>query len=138
MMAANSLLVASSGSILCLHDHNFGHLVTGEHPEPGEGCHGHEATFERTNSHTDVSTTEGFLEQTQHCVDIVIQSSDEQPRRISERSSHKKPIATSYHYGYFEPVRKVIPKIEVQLASRAPPLSCGALEQCVHKTVLRI
>jgi hypothetical protein len=71
-------------------------------------------------------------------VDIVMKSSDEPIRRISELSSVKKPVAASYHYEHFAPASVGIASPQIRLASRAPPDLCGALEQCVRKTVLRI
>lgn len=138
MMAMNGLLVASGGAMLCLHDHNFGHLVVGEHSEHGEDCHGHEAESEHEHSHGDESHSEQSMDAPSHCFDIVIESSDEPIRRISESFSIKKPIAVSYYNEQFEPAIAVRAFPEIRLASRAPPDKCGVLEQCVRKTVLRL
>lgn len=138
-MAINGLLVASGGAMLCLHGHNFGHLVVSEkHAGHGEDCHGHEGAGEHTHRHDDGSDHEESMEAAPHCFDIVMKSSDEPIRRVSDLFSVKKPVAVSYHYEYFEPASVGIASPKIRLASRAPPDLCGALEQCVRKTVLRI
>lgn len=138
MMVMNSLLVATSGATLCLHDHNFGHLVTSEHSEHGGDCHSDEATPERNHSHSDDANNSHALEKAPHCFDIIMQFSDEPVRRVAELIPVKKPLAHALEYYHFEPARKVFPVVELRFVSRAPPISCGALEQCVRKTVLRI
>ena len=135
-MAINSLLVATGSATLCLHDHNFGHLVTSEHSEDGDDCHSSEMASEHSYTHNNGPSN--FLEEAAHCFDIVMESSDEPVRRIAESIPIKKPIAYAISYEHFEPARKVFPAVELRLATRAPPVSCGSLEQCVRKTVLRI
>lgn len=138
MMAMNGLLVASGGAILCLHDHNYGHLVTGEHSEHGEDCHGHEVEPEHTHSHRDKDHAGESMEAAPHCVDIVMKSSDAPIRRICESFAVKKPVLVSYDYEQFEPASIASAFPEIHLSARAPPDKCGVLEQCVRKTVFRL
>lgn len=135
-MAINSLLVATGSATLCLHDHNFGHLVTSEHSEDGDDCHSSEMASEHTYTHNDGPNN--FLEEAAHCFDIVMESSDEPVRRITELAPVKKSINYTISYTRFEPTRKVFPAVELRFVTRAPPISCGALDQCVRKTVFRI
>lgn len=137
-MAMNSLLVASGGAMLCLHDHNYGHLVAGEHSGHGDDCHGHEVESEHTHSHADESHSGQSMEEAPHCFDVVMKSSDEPIRRICESFSVKKPVLVSYDYEQFEPASIASAFPELGLSPRAPPDKCGVLEQCVRKTVLRL
>lgn len=140
MMAVNGLLAASGGGILCVHDHTFGHFVTTEHTEHSDDCHDHHHdTTDETHSHGSSSNNADFLNTSSHCFDIVISPSEEPIRHISDLSPAKKPIVLSnYGYEQFEPAKKASAAPEIRLASRAPPIICGVLEQCVRKTVLRI
>jgi hypothetical protein len=138
MMAMNSLLAASGGALLCLHEHNYGHLVAGEHSGHGDDCHGHEVESEHTHSYADESHSEQSMEEARHCFDIVIKSSDEPIRRICESFSVEKLVLVTHDYEQFEPASIARAFSELGLSPRPPPDRCGVLEQCVRKTVLRL
>ena len=138
MMAVNSLLMASGGAMLCLHDHNYSHLVIDEHSEHGEDCHGHEAIPEHRHYHEDDSHAMKSVDAPPHCMDIVMKSSDELTPWRSEVFSNKKPAAVSLNYEPYRPASVASAFPEIRLAYRAPPDNCGVLEQCVRMTVLRL
>lgn len=138
MLAMNGLLAATGSAMLCLHDHNFGHFVYNEHSHDDNDCHGNETAPEQFHSHYGSTNNGTALDEAPHCFDIVMESSDEPVRRVAELTPVKKPIASTALYDHFEIAQNVIIRAEVRFASRAPPISCGTLEQCVRKTVLRI
>mgnify|MGYP001024998826 CR=1 FL=1 len=137
MMAMNGLL-ASGGAVLCLHDHNFGHVLSGQHADGGDTCHGDEAESHIQDSHHDEADGARFAVSDQHCIDISISSSNEPIQRVADLISIKKPGVANYQYQLFAPTIKANAAPQIRLATRAPPVSCGALEQCVRNTVLRI
>ena len=51
MMAMNGLLATAGGAVLCLHDHNFGHVLAGQHADECDACHGDEAESHDQDSH---------------------------------------------------------------------------------------
>ena len=137
-LAVNSLLVAGGNFVLCLHEHDFGHLVTSVHYEDGDDCHCDETTPKRDNPHSDATDNGYYLIEAPHCFDIVMESSDEPVQRIAGSVPVKQPTAYSISYDHSDPSQKLIRRVEMRLVSRAPPAGGGALEQCVRKTVLRI
>ena len=138
VLAMNSLLATTGNTMLCLHDHNFGHFVTSEHSHDENDCHGNETVPEQPHSHHGSTNKGTALDEAPHCFDIVMESSDEPVRRITGLTPVKKPIASTTSFDHFEIAQNVIIRADVRFASRAPPISCGTLEQCVRKTVLRI
>ncbi|MDB2681032.1 hypothetical protein N9Z14_00385 [Opitutales bacterium] len=140
MMAINGLLAttAAGGAVLCLHDHDFGHVLSGQHADDGGTCHGDEAESHIQDSHHSAADSVLFSVSDQHCIDISISSSNEPIQRVADLISIKKPVVASYQYQLFAPVKKANVAPQLRFATRAPPISCGALEQCVRKTVLRI
>jgi hypothetical protein len=139
-MAMNSLLASAGGAVLCLHDHNFGHILASQHTEDGADCHGNDAESHIESSHVDESDHALFSNSEQpHCVDIVITATEEPAQRLSDAVSAKKPIAVaSFTYAQITVARETSAAPEMRLAARAPPASNRTLEQCVRKTVLRI
>ncbi|MGJ8651358.1 MAG: hypothetical protein ACSHX4_13440 [Opitutaceae bacterium] len=138
MMAMNGLLATAGGAVLCLHDHNFGHVLAGQHVDEGDACHGDEAESHNQDFHHEETDGALFVVSGQHCIDISISSSDEPIQRVADLLSTKKPVAENYQYQLFASTIKVNAAPQIRLATRAPPFSCGTLEQCVSKTVLRI
>lgn len=137
MMAMNGLL-ASGGAVLCLHDHDFGHVLAGQHTEEGDPCHGDEAESHNHAPHSGEADDAFSVVSDQHCIDILISSSNEPIQRIADLISIKKPVATNHSYQLFVPIIKANAAPQIRLATRAPPIFCGTLEQCVRTTVLRI
>lgn len=137
MMAMNGLL-AYGGAVLCLHDHDFGHVLAGQHSDYGDPCHGDEAESHNHESHSDEADGAFLAVSDQHCIDILISSSNEPIQRVADLISIKKPVAANHSYQLFVPIIKAHTAPQIRLATRAPPASCGTLEQCVRTTVLRI
>jgi len=138
MMAMNGLLATAGGAVLCLHDHNFGHVLAGQHADEGDACHGDEAESHDQDSHHGEADGALFAVSDQHCIDIYISSSDEPIQRVADLISIKKPVAANHQYVLLAPVVRANATPQIRLAARAPPVFCGTLEQCVRKTVLRI
>lgn len=139
-MAMNGLLASAGGAVLCLHDHDFGHILASQHTEEGGDCHGSEAESHFENSHGDERDHALFSNSEEpHCVDIVMAATEEPVQRISDAVAVKKPISVAI-FSYAEVIvsREVSAVPQVCLAARAPPVSNRTLEQCVRKTVLRI
>lgn len=136
MMAMNGLLAQTSSLVLCLHDHSFGHLTAAEHTSAGHDCHGAE---ESPHQHHEDKPAHGIFADTEaHCFDILITAHDEAMQRASDLLSVKKLDIAVYQYRLFVPIIKANAAPQISLATRAPPISCSTLEQCVRKTVLRI
>ena len=140
MMAINGLLAttAAGGAVLCLHDHDFGHVLSGQHADEGGACHGDEAESHIQDSNPSAADSVLFSVSDQHCIDISISSSNEPIQRVADFISIKKPVAANYSYQLFVPIIKAHAAPQIRLATRAPPVFCGTLEQCVCTTVLRI
>ncbi len=138
MMAMNGLLATAGGAVLCLHDHNFGHVLAGQHADEGDACHGDEAESHDQGSHHGEADDALFTVNDQHCIDILISSSNEPIQRVSDLISIKKPVAVNHQYQLSAPTIKADTAPQIRLTTRAPPDICGALELCVRKTVLRI
>jgi len=137
-MAMNSLLPAASSAVLCLHDHEFGHLVVGQHSEEGEDCHESEASEHQHDEDQARRAHAISAENEPHCVDIEVSSTDGSILRALDSTSLKKPLATDI--ALQSPIIFAQPYTasQIRLVTRAPPAFCSALEQCVRKTVLRI
>ena len=138
MMAMNGLLATAGGAVLCLHDHNFVHVLAGQHADECDACHGDEAESHDQDSHHGEADGALFAVSDQHCIDIYISSSDEPIQRVADLISIKKPVAANHQYVLLAPVVRANATPQIRLAARAPPVFCGTLEQCVRKTVLRI
>ncbi|MGJ8640673.1 MAG: hypothetical protein ACSHYA_14885 [Opitutaceae bacterium] len=145
MMAMNGLLASAGGAMLCLHDHNFGHLLAGQHASgtdachgAADACHGDESETHQQASHDCEADGALFSTSDQHCFDILISSSNEPVQRVADLTTIKKIVAANYQYQLFAPTLRVKAAPQIRLATRAPPDLCDALEQCVRKTVLRI
>ena len=138
MMAMNGLLATAGGAVLCLHDHNFGHVLTGQHSDHGDTCHGHETESHNHDSHSGEADDGLSAVSDQHCIDILSSSSNEPIQRVADFISIKKPVAANHSYQLFVPIIKANAAPQIRLATRAPPIFCGTLEQCVRTTVLRI
>ena len=138
MIAMNGLLATAGGAVLCLHDHNFGHVLAGQHSDHGDSCHGHEAESHNHDSQSGEADDALSAVSDQHCIDILISSSNEPIQRVADFISIKKPVAANHSYQLFVPIIKANAAPQIRLATRAPPVFCGTLEQCVRTTVLRI
>ena len=138
MMAMNGLLATAGGAVLCLHDHNFVHVLAGQHADECDACHGDEAESHDQDSHHGEADGALFAVSDQHCIDIYIRSSDEPIQRVADLISIKKPVAANHQYVLLAPVVRANATPQIRLAARAPPVFGGTLEQCVRKTVLRI
>lgn len=138
IMAMNGLLATAGGAMLCLHDHNFGHVLAGQHADEGDACHGDEAESHNHDSHSGEADDALSAVSDQHCIDILISSSNEPIQRVADLISIKKPVAANHSYQLFVPIIKANSAPQIRLATRAPPVFCGTLEQCVRTTVLRI
>ncbi len=138
MMAMNGLLATAGGAVLCLHDHDFGHLLAVQHSDDGDRCHGDEAESHHNDSHQEESDGALFADSDQHCIDIAVSSSDEPIQRVADLLSIKKQVAANYQYQLFAPIKNANAAPQIRFATRAPPVLCGTLEQCVRTTVLRI
>ena len=137
MMAMNGLL-ANGGAVLCLHDHDFGHILAGQHSHDGDPCHGDEGESHNHDSHSGETDDALFAVSDQHCIDIFISSSNEPIQRVADLDSIKKPSPENHSYQLFVPIIKANVAPRIRLATRAPPFFCSTLEQCVCTTVLRI
>ena len=138
IMAMNGLLATAGGAVLCLHDHNLGHVLAGQHSDHGDTCHGHETESHNHDSHSGEADDGLSAVSDQHCIDILISSSNEPIQRVADFISIKKPVAANYSYQLFVPIIKAHAAPQIRLATRAPPVFCSTLEQCVRTTVLRI
>lgn len=137
MLAINGLL-ANGGAVLCLHDHDFGHVLAGQHSDQGDPCHGDEGESHNHDSHSGEADDALYTVSDQHCIDILISSSNEPIQRVADIISIKKPVAANHSYQLFVPIIKANAAPQIRFATRAPPVFCGTLEQCVRTTVLRI
>ena len=102
----NGLLATAGGAVLCLHDHDFGHVLAGQHADEGDPCHGDEAESHNQDSHHGEADGAFFAVSDQHCIDISISSSNEPIQRVADLISIKKPVAANHQYQLFAPSRK--------------------------------
>lgn len=134
IVAMNSLLASAGGTVLCLHDHNFGHVLSVPHSELVGDCH--EGTSERHDKHESESASGFVTGEERHCVDIIVSASDEPINRFAHISLIKKDVIANVSYQQFVPILRAC--AATQIGPRAPPCVCSTLEQCVRTTVLRL
>ena len=137
MMAMNGLLVNASSAVLCLHDHDFGHFIAGEHPSTGEDCHAETATAHDGHGADQTKHTR-FVDGESHCIDIIVTASDLGACPRSVLFSTEKLAHAECQHAWYSPAVTLRAMPETRVATRAPPAVAGILEQCVRKTVLRL
>ena len=139
VVAMNALLATANGAVLCLHDHDFAHLLAQQHSEDGDRCHSHEANSHHVEAvHGQDTSSEYFAINEPHCLDIIFSSIDEPIQRVYELTLTTKPVVAAHQYKLSAPISRAIAGPQLRVATRAPPFLCSSLEQCVRKTVLRI